>query len=78
MAKKTEESPVFTMEDGTTIQHTNGLKFQCPTCGLDVVAGEEACGRQSVVHKQPMCNMFEQMDPLDYLTYVRKYHERLN
>ena len=76
MANKIEEAPEFILDDGTTVQYVDGIKFPCPSCGLEVMSGAEEDGRQSIIHKQPMCHEFESMDPLAFLTYARKYYEK--
>lgn len=47
------------------------VHFRCPFCGLEASAGFGSNGRPVVVHKMPMCERFEAMDPIDFLTAAR-------
>lgn len=56
---------------------TDSIKFKCPSCGLEVVAGSAKDmgvvpdGTPTVMHAEPQCETFNQLDPDEYLKWVR-------
>lgn len=79
MADEDKDAPVFTIDAlGIDVEHVDGVQFLCHVCGLQVWSGNEASGRSSIIHKQPMCDRFRDSDPLDFLTEARKYYQNLN
>jgi len=53
---------------------TASIDFNCPFCGLPARAVTE--GQQFVIHKLPQCEEFMRMDPLEYVTAVRKIAQK--
>jgi len=67
----TPEQGLLTSPDGSTedlgeIQ----LKLPCP-CGQTVIVYASA-----LLHEMPMCQDFEGRSPVDYVTWLRRQHEK--
>lgn len=77
MADEDKDEFVFTLDGlDEDVKYVSGIRFPCHVCGLFVWMGKEASGRQSIVHKQPMCDRFRDSDPLEFLTEARKHYEK--
>jgi len=63
-----EKDEAEKMANGPVLQETS---FKCPFCGRDVVA-QVLEKHDQVLHSMPMCELFEKLDPLDYLIAARK------
>jgi len=57
------------MNDG---RHVTEIDFVCPFCGRRVDVGHGPSGNGQILHEMPMCANFEQLEPADYLEFVRR------
>ena len=47
------------------------IDFDCPFCGEPVRAGSNPDGEGAVLHRMPMCEQFDKLDPFEFLQAVR-------
>lgn len=52
---------------GKTIHAKRSVEFPCPFCGGKAAAVETMADDQMVVHSQPLCRTFAELDPLEYI-----------
>lgn len=48
----------------------------CPFCGGQIAYSMDERGPNGVIHSQPMCDRFIRLDPIAFMTAVRKEVER--
>ena len=47
------------------------VRFRCPFCGVEAAAGYSDRGRPVVVHQLPICDKFDELGPVEFLTAAR-------
>lgn len=62
------------MKTGERLEFTPSSIVRCP-CGEWCMIGKNAEGVDGILHHEPMCEQFRQLDALQFLTYLRKYYQ---
>ncbi len=47
-------------------------------CGKKAIAGDLSDGGAGVAHMEPRCAKFEDLEPDEFLAYLRRYYEKGN
>lgn len=65
---------VRTAQAGETVLIEDKVQFVCPFCQKNASAGETD-NVPYVLHEQPMCKLFEELEPDVYLRRVREFYQ---
>ena len=67
----------FADEDGVemTFVASKSIEIVC-VCGRQVIAGDVTDGTSCIIHVEPRCRKFEELEPDEFLAYLRRHYSK--
>lgn len=74
---KKDVGTMFTDSGGGELYFVGGksIEIVC-VCGKKAIAGDLSDGGAGVAHMEPRCAKFEELEPDEFLAYLRRHYEK--